>query len=706
MSLNLLVCLTPVFWFLKRCFPLQVLFCFHFFFFAHSMWAQARSKDEKIKVVAPPIEGPSHHHAGQRDILVPTRLSLYEVKNHLQQESSFLLEETSRISSTGFAVPRVRGQSVELTEVYLEDIHLFDAYSGLPLFAELDLRAFGALEITKGLPPAMLNSLNPIGALRYRLLPQQGQLTAIGLDFGEPYGQSLWARRQHRLLSSVTHDLDLRLFGRWHQSSGRFPFYDHRGTPYNEADDHLAIRQQNARNSWQVLPILSGTGEHDRWHLISWAQQIEQEQPGLNTRRQSLARENLAFDLQALAWQRDLQHKNRLLPQRLSLQIRRESQSRQFFDPTSLFLGTATESQIRMLQWHLSASTEWFSALFNSYHKWEGQLAKAQINLANNADLDLQMERVRKQVYWGGLWPLFEKFALTHKWSQAWHEDEFPKQNPSQQAVQGRQGRRQQTARSHGFGFSWQLLEGSKVYGQMSEYDRPPTVLEEFGNGGGVAGNPDLKPEELQHYELGLQWQNSSASIQAFFAGFTDETKNKIVFVPRYENALVAMNLARTEVKGMEFGVHWFPLAAWQFSLMTTHLQARNTTNPLLPLKIPGIPDQTATASIGWQGRLLNMNLQARRQGEFFRDHLNGRRVPAYVLYDLGGDLCFSCSEQQAKGDWQFAWQIYNLTNVRSLSVMSQGAELSQAGRIPLSSFDGAPQPGRHYKLSISKHFY
>jgi len=668
----------------------------------------AASSREKIEILATGFERQSHWHAGQRQFIVPERLSLYDVKLHLQQESSFLIEETSRVSSSGFAVPRIRGQSVALTEVYLEDIHLFDAYSGLPLIAELDLLAFDALEISKGLPPAMLNSISPVGAMRYRLLPLQGGRNSIGFDYGRPFGRSIWGKTQQNISLDGGQQLDLKLFGRLHHSPGEFAFYDHRATPYNEADDRMAKRQQNARRSWQILPIASWSLGPNAFHIITWFQRIGQQQPGLNTLRESQASEKVAFDFAAIAWQRSLSHQSPFLPNQLKVQIHQERQDRQFRDPTNLFLGNASESQMELEQTSVSSALEWQAGPLASYHKLEAQLSQSSVELENNADIDLRMERQRSQVYLGGVWPIFPNLAVTHKWNSLWHDDQFPRQNSRQYQVLGLQKRRQQQAQGIGFGLLWTGFDGLRLYGQYSEYDRPPTILEEFGNGGGVAGNPKLRPETLFHQETGFQWQSYSGRWQWFGAWFRDNLHHKIVFVPRYENAMVASNIARSRVDGFEAGIHWYPNQNWEFIVANTLLQPRDLTNPSLRLMIPGIPERVSIASLGLHIAELSVKFQARHQGAFYRDHLNGRRVPGSTLFNLNGDLSLDRllgKNEQASSLWELAWQINNLTNIRSLSVANSGSELQQSGRIPLSSYDGAPQPGRNFKISLTHHF-
>lgn len=661
---------------------------------------------ERLEVLGSRLDFASQKHGGQRQIIVPENYSLYDAKRHLQQESSFLIEETSQLSSTGFAVPRVRGQNIELTEVYLEDIHLFDAYSGLPVFAELDLRAFGALEITKGLPPAMLNSLNPIGALRYRLLPDQGGKHAIGIDLGQPYGSSIWGKTHSSYSWAADRDFELRLFSRWHHSQGRFAFYDHRGTPYNEADDRIAIREQNARRSLQVLPVASWQRGADSFHLIGWWQRIYQQMPAINTSRPSRAYEEIDFNFAAFAWQHRWQHNKLYLPDRMQWLLRWENQDRMFVDPTGIFLGKDSRSSTQVAQNNGALSLEWTHGPLASYHKLEAQLATAKIELTDYDDIDLKLARLQKRLYWGAVWPITPSLTLTHKVNKLWHQDEFPRQESTQHRALGLHKHRRQAAEGGGLALQWAISQDLKLYSQFSAFERPPTILEEFGNGGSVAGNPVIKPEKLRHQEAGLEW--TRGALQSYLALFRDELKNKIVFVPKYENAMIASNIARSRIQGMELGGRWYVGAHLEFTLGSTLLQPYNITNPSLHLMLPGIPKRTSTASIGWKRQGYNIQFWARQQGEFYRDQLNGRRVPESLILDLSGDFNFAElfeGQSHLLQSLVLSWQLNNIMDVKSLAVSNKGGELSQSGRIPLSSYDGAPQPGRHYKLALTASF-
>lgn len=66
-----------------------------------------------------------------------------------------------------------------------------------------------------------------------------------------------------------------------------------------------------------------------------------------------------------------------------------------------------------------------------------------------------------------------------------------------------------------------------KVYASLNKSLRMPTFTDLFYNGGGIEGNPDLKPEEALTYEGGLKYRNQSG-ITTNLSGFYRKGKNMI----------------------------------------------------------------------------------------------------------------------------------------------------------------------------------
>src|SRR5690606_13920930 len=93
------------------------------------------------------------------------------------------------------------------------------------------------------------------------------------------------------------------------------------------------------------------------------------------------------------------------------------------------------------------------------------------------------------------------------------------------------------------------------VYLQYGRLQRPPTLLEEFGNGGGVRANPDLEPEAVEHKELGASYRTLSGSFGAGLALFQDDTKDKITFLPSVGQTMRAANVSKTRIQGAELSL-------------------------------------------------------------------------------------------------------------------------------------------------------
>jgi hypothetical protein len=211
-------------------------------------------------------------------VIRPDDPSRFDTAAQLRQDASLAVPETGRISASGFALPRVRGEDVRFTEVYVEGMLLQDPYSGLPLVDELDLRAFGILVVHEGVPPPELASAGPIGVLDYRVAPAKAG-TLLGATVGQPYGVAGWA-----LSTDATAGPDpwsFRVYARRHVTDGKYRYYDDHGTPYNTDDDTYRIRQDNQRQSSQILPVVAGPLLGGRLTALALAQSSNTGLPSL-----------------------------------------------------------------------------------------------------------------------------------------------------------------------------------------------------------------------------------------------------------------------------------------------------------------------------------------------------------------------------------------------------------------------------------------
>jgi vitamin B12 transporter len=113
------------------------------------------------------------------------------------------------------------------------------------------------------------------------------------------------------------------------------------------------------------------------------------------------------------------------------------------------------------------------------------------------------------------------------------------------------------------------LTESVSLFGRYSTGFSPPTALELYGIGPYFSGNPNLKPEESEGWELGLLFGNDRSGGEARLTYFDNWLKNLIQRNP-------AENLSSASAKGVELSFVWFVADAWQLRGSYAYLEALN----------------------------------------------------------------------------------------------------------------------------------
>jgi len=116
---------------------------------------------------------------------------------------------------------------------------------------------------------------------------------------------------------------------------------------------------------------------------------------------------------------------------------------------------------------------------------------------------------------------------------------------------------------------------GFSVFGSYGEGIAQPSFVDLFGFGPGsrFVGNPALRPERSEGYELGLRWQRTGLRLQA--AAFSNDLTGEIVedfsIFPEY----TVVNAAGTSRRrGAELSAEWEPVAGLGFTANYTYLDA------------------------------------------------------------------------------------------------------------------------------------
>lgn len=113
--------------------------------------------------------------------------------------------------------------------------------------------------------------------------------------------------------------------------------------------------------------------------------------------------------------------------------------------------------------------------------------------------------------------------------------------------------------RTQRLGLSVQPLQGVTLRTGWGEFTRLPSFIELFGQGGIQRGNPELKPEAGEGWDLGavLRWPSDNTTVRRFGAWlevvyFETSTDAAIVWLQNSQRTTIAMNLERTRASGTE----------------------------------------------------------------------------------------------------------------------------------------------------------
>jgi len=117
------------------------------------------------------------------------------------------------------------------------------------------------------------------------------------------------------------------------------------------------------------------------------------------------------------------------------------------------------------------------------------------------------------------------------------------------------------------------LREGVSLFGRYSTGFSPPTALELYGMGPSHAGNPNLKPEESEGWELGLLFGNDRSDGEVRLTYFENRIKN-LIQTPVFRNPPENLNSSR--MNGVEMSFVWLFGEEWKLHGSYAYLDALN----------------------------------------------------------------------------------------------------------------------------------
>lgn len=645
--------------------------------------ASADEDDNIIIVTGRRREATQTRKTGQSVTVQPTDSSRYDSITHLKRESAVVAPETGRISPSGFVVPRIRGQDTSLTDVYVDDVLLQDPYSGLPIVEDLDLRAFGGLEIHQGVPPPDIPGLNPIGTLRYHFLDLQRSYAKAGLQTGRPFGWSSWMLGQYhadREDSSTT----ARVYGRHHQTDGRYAYYSDEGTPYNTNDDTIKVRDNNDQRSMQAVPYVEQTYGPYRFQGLGWIYRAHRGLASSSMIVPSAARATgnghvinalVARNFALFEGRKHLQFSvngTDLYDQRL------------VDDGDRRFLGNASNAnmQVHTHRGSLNLRTdEEFMGLFAGFESSTTEITNSLDTRQTN-----HLLRQATLISIGTKLSPLPAITMEAKLVRRQHSDQTSDVHSDQTIKQSADA----VGTSIGF---YQNDWGAYV--QFARVERLPSLLEEFGDGGSARPNDALNAEVTRHREMGTYWRHKNMPLRLGLAAYEDKTNDKIVFVPVMANAVKALNLQETSIRGVDVRGEWTYVDTSLYLSVSRLLPYDETRSDHKVL--PGVAERVFVAEIEHRSGPATLRWLARYRSAIYRDLTNTIELPGAWIHDASADF-----KQRLSGyELQLGLNVRNVFNTMAVPVTAAQTS-DNTGRTAYSDIAGAPLPGRQWVLSLA----
>jgi len=192
---------------------------------------------------------------------------------------------------------------------------------------------------------------------------------------------------------------------------------------------------------------------------------------------------------------------------------------------------------------------------------------------------------------------------------------------------------------AHTYQFDLRYLLGEHLIlkGNLGEYERVPTLIERFGNRGGVIGNPNLVPEVGTNRDLGLVFTQHAGSRRLMLSIFHNDSSQLITFVRNSQRTATAQNIGAAEVKGVEADLQLSRLGPLTLGFNGTWLSTRdrsdNATFQGQPL--PGRPGYQLRARAGVKHGFWSVGYEFTSMGDNTLDRNGREKIPSRTLHEI-----------------------------------------------------------------------
>lgn len=193
--------------------------------------------------------------------------------------------------------------------------------------------------------------------------------------------------------------------------------------------------------------------------------------------------------------------------------------------------------------------------------------------------------------------------------------------------------------------YGWSFIRGYKVTVSYGTAYKAPTFNELYFPG---FSNPNLDPEESSTVDVGLIGQ------RAWGQWSLNLYQTKVDDLIALDSAFVPQNISQVRIRGAEAGLGT-TLRKWQINTNLTWLDAENRANNAnRGNDLPRRPDYIVQLDIDRAIRQFSFGASLHYSGRAYDDAANTRRLDAYTLVDLRGEM-------KVAQDWRIQARIANL---------------------------------------------
>ena len=181
---------------------------------------------------------------------------------------------------------------------------------------------------------------------------------------------------------------------------------------------------------------------------------------------------------------------------------------------------------------------------------------------------------------------------------------------------------------------------GLTVRANAGVFLRIPDLTELYGDQGSIVGNPGLVPERGRTADLGLtavrsRPQGGLREVRGEAVLFETVAENLIQYVPNAQATVVALNLSRSRIRGIEAAAS-FVAGRWSGGVSATHQQAVDVSGAYTRGRLlPGRPWDQAGANAGLRLGPGRAAWEFTYVGPNYTDTIDAVRLPSRYLHDL-----------------------------------------------------------------------